>query len=87
MSAWMSALPSALPSAPSGPNGSTSTLGAPCTFDRVVLAWILRAAEGSIQVSGDARELATLQPLPANPSGPRMTSTSPNPRTAVTFAS
>ena len=33
-------------------------LGASCTFDRVVLDWILRAAEGSIQVSDDATQLA-----------------------------
>jgi hypothetical protein len=70
MSAWMSALPSALPSAPSGPEWVYVDLGAPCTFDRIVLAWILRAAEGSIQVSRDAANWQTLQPLPANPSGP-----------------
>ena len=41
-------------------------LGAACTFDRVVLDWIRRAAEGSIQVSDDARSWRTLQSLPAS---------------------
>jgi hypothetical protein len=40
-------------------------LGATCTFDRVTLAWIRRASEGSIQVSDDARTWRTLQPLPS----------------------
>ena len=66
MSAWMSALPTD----PSGPEWVYVDLGASCTFDRIVLAWILRAAEGSIQVSDDATNWQTLQPLPANPSGP-----------------
>ncbi|MGB6611119.1 MAG: discoidin domain-containing protein, partial [Acidobacteriaceae bacterium] len=66
MSAWMSALPTD----PSGPEWVYVDLGATCTFDRIVLAWILRAAEGSIQVSDDATNWQTLQPLPANPSGP-----------------
>jgi beta-galactosidase/beta-glucuronidase len=39
-------------------------LGADCTFDRVVLAWIHRAAEGSIQVSKDAKSWRTIQTLP-----------------------
>ena len=38
-------------------------LGAVCTFDRVVLAWIRRAAEGAIQVSDDAAKWTTVQPL------------------------
>src|ERR1019366_6181686 len=38
-------------------------LGAVCTFDRVALTWIQRAAEGSIQVSNDAKQWNTLQPL------------------------
>jgi hypothetical protein len=66
MSAWMSALPGA----GSGPEWVYVDLGAPCTFDRIVLAWILRAAEGSIQASDDATNWQTLQPLPADPSGP-----------------
>jgi hypothetical protein len=44
-------------------------LGAACTFDRVVLDWIRRAAEGSVQVSDDAKTWRTLQALPA-PGGP-----------------
>ena len=39
-------------------------LGAPCDFDRVVLSWIARAAEGSLQVSDDAHIWRDLQPLP-----------------------
>jgi hypothetical protein len=42
-------------------------LGAPCTFDRVALYWILRAAEGSLQVSDDAVRWTSLQALPASP--------------------
>ena len=38
-------------------------LGAVCTFDRVTLSWIRRAAEGSLQVSEDAANWKTLQPL------------------------
>jgi beta-galactosidase/beta-glucuronidase len=44
-------------------------LGAPCTFDRVNLSWLHRAAEGSLQTSDDAATWKTLQPLPAG-SGP-----------------
>ncbi len=62
-SAWMSALPSA----GSGPEWAYVDLGAPCTFDRIVLDWIQRAAEGSIQISDDARNWQTIQPIPANP--------------------
>jgi beta-galactosidase/beta-glucuronidase len=40
-------------------------LGAVCQFDRVVLSWIRRAAEGSIQVSSDAANWNTVQALPA----------------------
>ena len=39
-------------------------LGASCEFDRVVLAWIARAAEGSLQVSDDAQYWRDIQPLP-----------------------
>jgi len=56
-SAWMSA--------GSGEEWVYVDLGAPCTFDRVALAWILRAAEGELQVSDDAAQWRTLQPLPA----------------------
>jgi hypothetical protein len=41
-------------------------LGAASTFDRVVLHWIRRAAEGSIQVSDDAKSWRTLQALPVS---------------------
>ncbi|MDR3702712.1 MAG: discoidin domain-containing protein [Candidatus Sulfopaludibacter sp.] len=39
-------------------------LGAACTFDRVVLNWIRRAAEGAVQASDDAKTWRTLQALP-----------------------
>jgi len=39
-------------------------LGARCEFDRVVLYWIARAAEGSIQVSHDAQNWRDIQALP-----------------------
>jgi hypothetical protein len=42
-------------------------LGASCTFDRVMLYWIRRAAEGSIQVSDDAVAWKSVAALP--PSG------------------
>ncbi len=41
-------------------------LGAPCTFDRITLSWIARAAEGSIQTSNDGETWQTLRPLPAD---------------------
>ena len=40
-------------------------LGATCTFDRIALSWLRRAAEGSIQTSDDAATWKTLQALPA----------------------
>jgi hypothetical protein len=40
-------------------------LGAPCTFDRVVLSWIRRASEGAVEVSDDAATWTSLAPLPA----------------------
>ncbi len=55
-SAWMSA--------GSGEEWVSIDLGAVCTFDRIVLSWISRAAAGSIQVSNDAKQWQTLQPLP-----------------------
>ena len=39
-------------------------LGTRSSFDRVTLAWIARAAEGVVQVSDDAENWRTLQPLP-----------------------
>ena len=56
-SAWMSA--------GSGEEWVYVDLGAPCTFDRVVLTWIRRAVEGSIQVSGDASDWRTVAALPS----------------------
>jgi hypothetical protein len=40
-------------------------LGAPATFDRVVLHWLQRAAEGEVQASDDGTTWRTLQPLDA----------------------
>ena len=54
-SAWMSA--------GSGEEWVYVDLGALCTFDRITLAWIRRAVEGSIQVSNDASNWQTLQAL------------------------
>ena len=51
-SAWMSA--------GSGSEWVYVDLGAVCAFDRVVLSWIHRAAEGAVQVSDDAAEWKTL---------------------------
>ena len=56
-SAWMSG--------GSGEEWVYVDLGARCTFDRVTLFWIRRAAEGSIQVSDDAATWTTLAPLSA----------------------
>ncbi|HUU14411.1 MAG TPA: discoidin domain-containing protein, partial [Terriglobia bacterium] len=39
-------------------------LGADFEFDRIVLYWIARAAEGFVQVSDDARDWKDIQPLP-----------------------
>jgi hypothetical protein len=39
-------------------------LGAACTFDRVALYWIRRAADAAIQVSDDAASWKTIQALP-----------------------
>jgi hypothetical protein len=38
-------------------------LGAECTFDRVALYWIRRAADGAIQVSDDAKAWRTIKAL------------------------
>jgi hypothetical protein len=54
-SAWMSA--------GSGEEWVSVDLGAPCTFDRVALTWLKRAAEGSIQVSDDGAKWQMLQAL------------------------
>jgi hypothetical protein len=55
--AWMSA--------GSGEEWIYVDLGAICTFDRVGLVWVQRAAEGSIQTSDDASQWKTLQALPS----------------------
>ena len=39
-------------------------LGAECSCDRIVLNWIRRAAEGSIQISDDATRWKDIAPLP-----------------------
>jgi len=41
-------------------------LGAPCTFDRITLHWIARAAEGAIQTSNDGQIWRTIRPLTDN---------------------
>ena len=41
-------------------------LGAECTFDRIVLSWIRRAAVGSIQASDDAANWHDISALPEN---------------------
>ena len=41
-------------------------LGAPCTFDRVVLDWIQRPVIASVQVSDDAETWTVLRSLPAS---------------------
>ncbi|MGA9587076.1 MAG: discoidin domain-containing protein, partial [Terracidiphilus sp.] len=56
-SAWMSA--------GSGEEWVYVDLGAVCSFDRIVLTWIARAAEGSVQVSDDASQWKALQELPS----------------------
>lgn len=40
-------------------------LGAVCNFDRIALFWIRRPAEGAMQISDDAKNWQTLQPLSA----------------------
>ena len=42
-------------------------LGAPSRFDRILLYWIWRAAEGAVQASDDAKNWKTLQPLTMEP--------------------
>jgi hypothetical protein len=56
---------SAWKSAGNGEEWVSVDLGAVSTFDRVVLNWIERAAEGSIQTSNDAKTWKTLQVLPS----------------------
>jgi beta-galactosidase/beta-glucuronidase len=56
-SAWMSA--------DKGEEWVYVDLGAPCTFDRVVLSWIRRASEGAVEVSDDASTWTSVAALPA----------------------
>lgn len=56
-SAWMSA--------GSGEEWVYVDLGAPCTFERVVLDWLQPPSAGSVQVSDDASQWQTIEPLPA----------------------
>jgi hypothetical protein len=56
-SAWMSA--------GSGAEWVSVDLGADCTFDRIVLNWIRRAAEGVIETSDDNVNWKTIHPLSA----------------------
>ncbi len=57
-SAWMSA--------GSGEEWVYVDLGASCTFDRITLSWISRPAEGAIQISNNAAQWQTVQPLTTN---------------------
>ena len=59
-SAWMSA--------GLGEEWVAVDLGALCTFNRIKLHWIARAAEGAIQTSNDGEQWRTLKPLPATAS-------------------
>jgi hypothetical protein len=54
---------SAWRSAGAGNEWVSVDLGADCTFDRVALYWIHRAAAGEIQTSDDGKAWRTLQPL------------------------
>jgi hypothetical protein len=60
-SAWMSA--------GLGEEWVAVDLGAPCSFDRITLHWIARAAEGTIQTSNDGTIWTNLKPLPAPAAG------------------
>lgn len=57
-SAWMSA--------GAGEEWVYVDLGAVCTFDRLALSWIRPAAEGVLQISDDAANWKTVQPLSAD---------------------
>ena len=54
---------SAWKSAGSGEEWVKVDLGAPCTFDRVSLYWIRRAAEGAVEVSDDGSQWTAIQEL------------------------
>ena len=55
-SAWMSA--------GSGEEWVSVDLGAICTFDRVVLSWLRRPAEGAVEISDDGKAWRQLEALP-----------------------
>jgi beta-galactosidase/beta-glucuronidase len=55
-SAWMSA--------GSGDEWVSVDLGAQCTFDRVVLSWLRKPAEGAVEVSDDGKDWHELEALP-----------------------
>ncbi|HUJ44934.1 MAG TPA: discoidin domain-containing protein [Opitutaceae bacterium] len=54
---------SAWKSATNGSEWIQVDLGALCTFDRVILHWVRRAAEGTIEISNDAGAWQVLMPL------------------------
>jgi hypothetical protein len=56
-SAWMSA--------GSGEEFVSVDLGAVCTFDRVVLSWLRRPAEGSVDISDDGKDWRQVEVLQA----------------------
>ncbi|MGA9118030.1 MAG: discoidin domain-containing protein, partial [Bacteroidota bacterium] len=60
------AFTSAWKSAGVGEEWVSVDLGARCSFDRVALHWILRAAAGSVQVSDDGVRWNTLVEMPSN---------------------
>ena len=57
-SAWMSA--------GSGEEWVYVDLGAECTFDHIVLFWIMRPTQGSVQVSNDAKDWKSIGDLSQN---------------------
>jgi hypothetical protein len=62
-SAWMSA--------GSGEEWVSVDLGAECTFDRIVLTWLQRPAEGAVEISDDAKDWRQLEALPSANLGPQ----------------
>jgi beta-galactosidase/beta-glucuronidase len=52
-------------SAGSGEEWVSVDLGAACTFDRIILSWLQRPAEGSIEISDDGDDWKQLEALPA----------------------
>jgi hypothetical protein len=86
LSAWMSPLPSALPGAPAGPNGSTSTSAHPAPSTALSLrgfSALLKAPSRSPTTLPIGRPSSRSQPIPQ---APPTTFTSTAPRTAATSA-